>query len=285
MQLILGDCLEILSKLESESVHAIISDVPYGISFDEWDVIHNNSNSALGKDNSLEKQANGVFKKRGKPLNGWSKADKEISKEYYEWCIKWGKEWYRVAKEGSSVLVFAGRRYAPRCVCALEDVGFIFKDMIAWEKPSAMFKAQHVSCIFNRRGDTENVDKWKDWRVGNLRPLFEPILWFEKPYPIGSTLTDNIIKNEVGGFNDKILQTNIIKTTNKVQNKVHPTQKDVELMETLIKLVTTEGQIVLDSFMGSGTTGVACKNTNRRFIGIEKEEKYYNIAKERIENA
>lgn len=65
----------------------------------------------------------------------------------------------------------------------------------------------------------------------------------------------------------------------------HPTQKPVALMEYLIKTYTNEGETVLDFTMGSGTTGVACANTNRNFIGIELDENYFNIAKERIESA
>ncbi len=64
--------------------------------------------------------------------------------------------------------------------------------------------------------------------------------------------------------------------------KLHPTQKPVALMEYLIKTYSNEGDTVLDFCMGSGTTGVACKNLNRNFIGIEKEENYYNICKDRI---
>lgn len=67
--------------------------------------------------------------------------------------------------------------------------------------------------------------------------------------------------------------------------RVHPTQKPVALMEYLIKTYTNEGETVLDFTMGSGTTGIACKNLNRSFIGIELDETYFNIAKERIENA
>lgn len=67
------------------------------------------------------------------------------------------------------------------------------------------------------------------------------------------------------------------------QDQVHPTQKPIALMEYLIKTYTNEGDTVLDFTMGSGTTGVACKNTNRNFIGIELDEKYFNIAKDRIE--
>lgn len=68
-------------------------------------------------------------------------------------------------------------------------------------------------------------------------------------------------------------------------NTTHPTQKPVALMEYLIKTYSNEGDTVLDFCMGSGTTGVACKNLNRSFIGIEKEENYFNIAKERIDLA
>ena len=66
--------------------------------------------------------------------------------------------------------------------------------------------------------------------------------------------------------------------------KVHPTQKPVELMERIITDATNEGDVVLDCFMGSGTTGVACVNTKRKFIGMELQEKYFNIAKKRIFN-
>ena len=75
----------------------------------------------------------------------------------------------------------------------------------------------------------------------------------------------------------------ILESSNANQNgKVHPTQKPVALMEYLIKTYTNEGEIVLDFTMGSGTTGVACVNTNRSFIGIEMDDKYFNIASKRI---
>ncbi len=67
-------------------------------------------------------------------------------------------------------------------------------------------------------------------------------------------------------------------------NKRHPTQKPVPLMEYLIRIYTNPGDTVLDFTMGSGTTGVACVNTGRKFIGIEMDEEYFEIAKERIEN-
>ena len=72
--------------------------------------------------------------------------------------------------------------------------------------------------------------------------------------------------------------------SDKQKNRLHPTQKPVALMEYLIKTYTNENEIVLDFTMGSGTTGVACVNTNRKFIGIELDDKYFEIAEKRINN-
>jgi len=83
---------------------------------------------------------------------------------------------------------------------------------------------------------------------------------------------------------DKKYPKSIIEISNASQKgKLHPTQKPVALLEYLIKTYTLEGETVLDFTMGSGSTGVACKNLNRNFIGIEKDETYFNIAKKRIE--
>ena len=76
---------------------------------------------------------------------------------------------------------------------------------------------------------------------------------------------------------------NLLKFT-RDKNKLHPTQKPVNLLEYLIKTYTNKYDVVLDNCMGSGSTGVACVNTNRNFIGIEKEDKYFKIAEDRINN-
>lgn len=85
------------------------------------------------------------------------------------------------------------------------------------------------------------------------------------------------IRKEFTGYPQDILKFD------RVQNTVHPTQKPVELLEYLIKTYTNEGETVLDNCMGSGSTGVACINTNRNFVGIEKDKNFFDIAKERIE--
>lgn len=86
-------------------------------------------------------------------------------------------------------------------------------------------------------------------------------------------------------YTEKYPKTIITESNANNRDKVHPTQKPVALMEYLIKTYTNEGETVLDFAMGSGTTGVACVNTNRKFIGIEKDEKYQQISQTRINEA
>jgi site-specific DNA-methyltransferase (adenine-specific) len=92
------------------------------------------------------------------------------------------------------------------------------------------------------------------------------------------------LKTEHCTYNDDYYPTNILEIVNPRIGKVHPTQKPVELMEYLIKTYSLENETVLDFTMGSGTTGVACKNLNRSFIGIELDQTYFEIAKQRLES-
>ena len=136
-KLFLGNSIELIKSFSDESVHAIISDIPYGIGYDDWDVLHNNTNTAYGGASSAQLAVGGLFKRRGKPLNGWSDADKKIPQEYQDWCSLWASDWLRVLKPGGSCFIFAGRRYAHRCIIALEEAGFTFKDMLSWEYMTA----------------------------------------------------------------------------------------------------------------------------------------------------
>ena len=92
--------------------------------------------------------------------------------------------------------------------------------------------------------------------------------------------TDKIVKTENKGERYPLT----ILKFKRDKDKLHPTQKPVSLLQYLIKTYTNEGEIILDNCMGSGSTGVACLNTNRKFIGIELDENYFNIAKERMES-
>ena len=285
-----GNSIDVIKSIPSESIHAIISDIPYGIGHGEWDVLHNNTNSAFGGASAAQAKGGALFKRRGKPLNGWSNADKKIPLEYQEWCASWASDWLRVMKPGATCFIFAGRRFAHRCIVALEDAGFTFKDMLAWEKTAAPHRAQRISEIYKRRGDNIQAENWDGWRVANLRPLFEPILWFQKPYKTGGTLADNVLAHGVGAWNENALpkefaNSNILSAAcKKNDHGLHEAQKPLQLMEYLVSLVTQESAIVLDPFAGSGTTCLAAKNLDRHYIGIEINEIYAKIAQKRLED-
>ncbi len=284
-----ADGIEAIKDIPNVSIHLILSDIPYGIGSDEWDILHNNTNSAYLGSSPAQQKAGDVFKRRGKPLNGWSQADRQIPIEYQNWCSRFANEWLRILKPGASALVFAGRRLSHRCVVALEDAGFTYKDTLAWLRQSSPYRAQRISVVFQRRGDFENAEDWAGWRVGNLRPTFEPVLWFVKPYPIGATITDNVLEHAIGAFNQEafiryeLTPDNVLKSGfSRSESGKHIAQKPVKLLQALIELTTREGQVVLDPFCGSGSTLVAAKSTRRHYIGFDTNDKSVAIAKERL---
>lgn len=281
-----GDSFQLLPRIDDESVDLFLSDIPYGISLDEWDVLHNNTNSALLGTSPAQKGKSG-FKRRGKPIRGWSEADREIPKEYQEWCYSWGQLLYPKMKNGASLFLFGARRTIHRAIIALEDSGFLVKDILTWKKKSAHHRAQRLSGILEKRGLLEEAKKWDGWRLGNLAPMWEPIVWLFKPYKY--TITDNVLDYEVGAMNIEQCQIRGKSPTNVLEfdfengeNGYHEAQKPIRLLEYLIKLTTLDNQIVLDPFVGSGSTAIACKRLGRQFIGFEINDEYIEIANKRL---
>ena len=120
-------------------------------------------------------------------------------------------------------------------------------------------------------------------------PKYNPQKTKDKPYNKGKSLRETdvygkqratLVRNKDGTRFPRTVQ--YFKTAENDLKTTHPTQKPVALFEYLIKTYTNKGDLVLDNVIGSGTTAVACLKTNRKFIGFEKEEKYYNIALKRI---
>ena len=211
--------------------------------------------------------------------------------QYQEWCKDWATKVYPKMKSGSFLFIFGARRTIHRAINAFEYSGFLLKDTLAWKKPSAHHRAQKVSIILERRQLKKEAKKWQGWRLGNLAPIWEPVAWFIKPYRIGGTITDNILENEVGAINIDQCKLKGSSPTNlldfgfrKNETKIHEAQKPLDLIEYLIKLTTQENQLILDPFMGSGTTAVAAKMLRRNFIGFETNPKYHLQSLERIES-
>ena len=121
------------------------------------------------------------------------------------------------------------------------------------------------------------------------KPVYNKQFWYSTPYTRtkNGSLSDNYGDRKQAWSESKNGERNplSILSFNRDASRVHPTQKQVALLEWLIKTYTNEGMTVLDNCMGSGSTGVACANTNRNFIGMELDENYFEIAKERIDKA
>ena len=160
-----------------------------------------------------------------------------------------------------------------------------YKYDLVWDK---MIRTGHLNAKKQPLRQFENIMVFY-----NKQPTYNPIMWIGKeenhPHKTLKKTTNVYGKHhEVPTkLTRKKYPTNIIQVNARAKecnnvNRVHPTQKPVDLLEYLIRTYSNEGDTVLDFTMGSGSCGVACKNTNREFIGIELEEEYFKIAKERI---
>ena len=166
----IADGIAAVKEVAESSVHLILSDIPYGIGAETWDVLHSNTNSALLGTSPAQAKAGAVFRGEASLLTDGRKPIERSPSS-----INGGVSRSRVpGSECSSLAVqhssFAGRRLSHRCVVAFEDAGFTFKDSLAWLRERAAHRAQRLSVVYRRRGDTASAELWKGWRVGNLRP-------------------------------------------------------------------------------------------------------------------
>lgn len=185
----------------------------------------------------------------------WDKKENydDTNKFTYNWII----ECYRILKKKCSIWISGTYHNIFDIKKVFDDIGFKIINIIIWKKvdpPPLIYKNK---CKFS----------------------YEFILWADKGF--GHTFNYNDMHN----INNKELEDVWVLPTVSMKEKeygYHPTQKPECLIERIIKASTFEGQVVLDPFMGSGTTGIVCKRLNRKFIGIEKEEKYFEICTKRI---
>ncbi len=258
-----GDCLEVMKSIKSGSVDAIITDPPYGTTACKWD-------SVIPFDKMWE-QLNRIIKPNGAIVLTASQpftsalimSNPKMFR--YEWI--WEKQYatnFMGAKNAplkyhENVVVFSKNKhfYQPQQykVIELEDVQSMTKKEL---QNFFTLRDYDKFAKVDRRKNVNNIADRNECHLGKVK---------------------HTRKVDDGFRNPK----SVIKINGSKNNNVHPTQKPVELMEYLVKTYTNENDTVLDFTMGSGTTGVACKNLNRKFIGIELDENYFNIAKERIE--
>ncbi len=184
----------------------------------------------------------------------------------------WGHYW-RIARDNAAIVLFSAQ---PFTTALIKSELRHYRYNWYWKKNNAtgalFCKYQPMRCIedicvFYKKMPTYNPQ--------GLTKLAKPIIHKPKKGEVYAEKKNPSLQ-EYKNYPKHLLEFE------RDKEHLHPTQKPVSLLEYLIKTYTNEGETVLDNCMGSGSTGVACMNTSRRFIGIEKEEKYFNIARERI---
>lgn len=244
-----GDCLKVMPQLPDNSIDAIITDLPYGTTGIKWDTVI--------------------------PLNEmWM-------------CVK------RVLKLGGVFVTTASQPFTTHLIASNLEW---FKYEWIWEKPrvsgflhvkNAPLKAHENIVVFSS-GAIAHEGK------SAARMAYKPQMVSGKPYKKKSRTEAKMKWGSIGRpSNVDYLTVNdgtrypssVLHFKNPNHNNDHPTQKPIELYEYLIRTYTNVGETVLDICMGSGTTGVAAMNTGRRFIGIEREPEYVDVAQRRIETA
>ena len=245
MRLINGDCLVEMQKLENQSVDLILTDLPYGTTACKWDNII--PYEPMWKElKRIRKEKTPIALFGNEPFSSHLRIS-NINEYKYDWKYK-----KLIASN------FASAKYQP--MKHIEDVMIFGKGVLNYY-PIKQERAESGKSRIEA-GYKYNSKKGGDF-IGN----------------IDRTVTDQDYEKNLKFPED--IQT--FNNRAKGDRGYHPTKKPIKLLEYLIKTYTKENETVLDFTMGSGSTGVACKNTNRDFVGIELEKEYFDIAKERIE--
>lgn len=288
-----GDCLEIMKQMPDNSIDLIVTDPPYNIGIDKWDKIDNyldvfkkwinefqrvlkpngilyywhidfvainKINNYIINNTSFEYNSHIIWHKPNYKKFGWQNAKKEFLQ-----C------WFNVTEEAFCFINKKGNPYE-------EIMSYFYKERkkIGWTaKDCDNFMGIKSSYSYWEKKTTHNyiIPKKENYiklqKTGYWKKSYEEI---EKIYNKKGP-THNLDNNHC----------NVWTSNCKNNGKIHKCQKPYDLIERMIRTSSKENDIVFDPFMGSGTTGVACKNLNRKFIGIELDKNYFNIAKERIE--
>ena len=230
-----GDCLELMKDIQDGSVDMILCDLPYGTTQNKWDAV-------------------------------------------IPFAPLW-EQYRRVCKKNAAIVLTASQPFTSSLVMSnVRD----FRYSMVWDKKGTTgFQTAKIMPL--RRHEDVVV-------FYQAKPAYNPVMEVRGlPRKKGGSKVDNGCYGELRSaesFNNEYYPTSVIEISNaSKKGLVHPTQKPVALMEYLIRTYTNEGDTVLDNCMGSGTTGVACVNTGRKFIGIERDDKYFDIAQKRISDA
>lgn len=242
-----GDCIDVLKTIPDKSVDLICTDIPYGTTACKWDNIID-------------------FEQMWEQLNRVVKSDE------------------------SPILLFSQQPFTSELIHSnISNFKYIwyYKKLIASNFASAKYQPmKHIEeiCVFTKRGKTPKYYPIMQERAESGKNRINAGYKYnsETPNETMGTLRRNVTEQEYNPDLKFPENVQVFNNREKGARGLHPTQKPLSLMNYLIQTHSDKGDLVLDFTMGSGTTGESCALLNRRFVGIELDPKYYNIAKERI---
>ena len=283
MQLLHGDCLELMKDIPDKSIDMILCDLPYGVTDFEWDKIINGKLLFQEYKRICKQNANVLLFCQiefAKYL-----MESTFTSEFSH-CLIWEKPnmtRYKSRKQlplsqYEMILCFRLNKYSNKCNHKK------LRDYFMQELKKSGYSIVQLENEIPNRAAHHWFRYSSDYRIPtekNYIRLQEITKCFQKPY---SQIKDLFLqeKNNFCTFNASYLVSDILHATQD-KARIHPTQKPVALLEKLILAYSNQGETVLDNCMGSGSTGIACINTNRDFIGIELDDNYFDLAKKRIE--
>ena len=238
-----GDCLQIMEKIPTHSIDFCLTDPPYGTTACKWDSVI--SFIPMWEQLNRVMKPNGAIALFGSEPFSSALRMSNIKQFKYDWV------WYKNHPSG-----------------------------FALAKKQPMRNHEMISLFYKKQVGFNSIKEPRDFKA-ETRVRYA--------YKSSKGRNTNNLQNGISNVRPKIKDIDLRNATTVKYFKSlarcklkHPTQKPVELLEYLIKTYTRKGETVLDFTMGSGSTGVAARNLNRKFIGIEKEKKYFNIARKRI---
>ena len=300
-----GDCLEIFKEIPNKSIDLVLIDPPYNISKADWDkwktikeyvdfmgLVFKECERTL-KDNGSFYFFHNDFLQMVELQNWINKNTKFVFKSMLTW------EKYQTNKQyyGKNILMYVNatqkrnyRSMAEYCLYyTLQDEKQIarknpFREVIEKAKQETKMSTIQIAEKGHFYGKVNHGGSVSNWLKGTNIPTEEQYNKMKSFLPLKEEYSKLRQEYENSRYTFNVFDTD--KTTTflipPAPKQGHITPKPIDLLEQIIKTSSNENDLVLDCFMGSGSTGIACLNTNRKFIGIEKEEKYFEIAKERI---
>lgn len=256
-EIYLGDCIKIMkNKVDNSSINLIFADPPYNL-----------SKKIL---NLPKNKTGGAFYKMHEEWDILSE------NEYWEFTENWIKESKRVLKDNGSLYVSCTQHNIGEIIMCAKKFGLKLNNIITWYKTNAM--PNITKRVFTH--STEFVC----WFVKGKKWIFN----YENVKSFNPNKTKNGSNKQMRDFLD-FIELPIVQGNERIKGDnnraAHPTQKPEKLLELILTASSEEGDIILDPFLGTGTTCVVANRMNRNWIGIEKNKRYFEISKKRINNS